>query len=76
MPALGSGSGVSPPRFLLDTGFVEHLASVDTSYGECAKDGRLALFVDYRRGVPMSVQLVRMPGAVSFKLHVSVVESA
>lgn len=64
------------PRFLLDAGFIEHLASVDSSYGECARDGRLALFVDYRRGVPLSVQLVRMPGAISFKLHVSVPDSA
>jgi hypothetical protein len=66
----------TPPRFLLDAGFVQHLATVDSSYGECALDGRLALFVDYRRGVPLSVQLVRMPVAVGFKLHVSVVESA
>lgn len=67
---------MSTPRFLLDAGFIEHLVSVDSSYGECAKDGRLALFVDYRRGVPLSVQLVRMPGAVQFKLHVSGSDSA
>ena len=67
---------MSAPRFLLDTGFVEHLATVDSSYGECAKDGRLAVFIDYRRGVPLSVQLVRMPGAISFKLHMSVLDSA
>ena len=57
------------PRFLLDSGFLEHLATVDSSYGECNRDGRLAVYIDYRRGVPLSVQLVRMPGAVSFKLH-------
>lgn len=66
----------TPPRFLLDTGLLEHLATVDSSYGECALDGRLALFVDYRRGVPLSVQLVRMPAAIGFKLHVSVTGSA
>ena len=64
------------PRFLLDDGLVAHLASVDSSYGECNRDGRLALYIDYRRGVPLSVQLVRMPGAVSFKLHVSGSDSA
>lgn len=64
------------PRFLLDSGFLSQLASVDSSYGECERDGRIALFIDYRRGVPLSVQLVRMPGAVSFKLHVTASDSA
>lgn len=59
-----------PPRFLYDVGFMAVLASVDSSYQECALDGRLALFVDYRRGIPQSVQLVRMPPASSFKIHV------
>lgn len=67
---------MSLPRFLLDSGFVDHLASVDSSYGQNCKDGRLAVFIDYRRGVPLSVQLVRMPGAVSFKLHVTASDSA
>lgn len=61
---------MSGPRFLLDAGFMSHLASVDSSYGQCEVDGRLAVFVDYRRGIPRSVQLVRMPIAISFKVHV------
>jgi hypothetical protein len=67
---------VSIPRFFLDDGVMQHLASVDSSYGEVQKDGRLAVYIDYRRGVPLSVQLVRMPGAVSFKLHVAGSDSA
>jgi len=60
-----------PPRFLYDTSFMAQLTSVDSSYAECARDGRLVLFVDYRRGVPMSVQLYRLPAAVSFKIHMN-----
>ena len=67
---------MTAPRFLLDAGFVQQLASVDSSYGQCARDGRLVVFVDYRRGVPLSAQIIRQPGAVSFKLHVTVTDSA
>lgn len=66
---------MSLPRFLLDSGFIANLETVDSSYAQMATDGRLALFVDYRRGQPMSVQLVRMPAAVSFKIHVGLSES-
>ena len=64
------------PRFLLDIGFLQHLTTVDSSYGECALDGRLAIYVDYRRGVPQSVQMVKIPSGVSFKIHVERVESS
>jgi len=66
----------TPPRFLLDDGVLQRLATIDSSYGECALDGRLAVFVDYRRGVPMSIQLVKMPTAISLKVHMSVTDSA
>ena len=59
-----------PPRFLYDTSFMAQLTSVDSSYAECARDGRLVLFVDYRRGVPMSVQMYRLPASESFKIHI------
>lgn len=67
---------MNPPRFLCDSGFLQHLASVDSSFGEQARDGRLAVYVDYRRGVPLSVQIVRMPAAISVKLHVAATDSA
>ena len=60
------------PRYLLDEGVVANLANVDTSYQQAGLDGRLAVFVDYRRGQPMSVQLVRMPAPVSLKVHLTV----
>lgn len=62
---------MSVPRFLLDQGVVANLATVDSSYQQTAMSGRLALFVDYRAGRPMSIQLVRMPCAVTFKVHVA-----
>lgn len=64
------------PRFLLDAGFVEELVSVDSSYGQCARDGRLLVYIDYRRGVPLSAQLVRMPAPTSFKIHIERTDSA
>ena len=64
------------PRFLLDNGIMRQLAAVDSSYGQCATDGRLAVFVDYRRGQPLSVQVVRMGGAMSFKIHLTEADSA
>lgn len=72
----------TPPRFLLDDGVLERLAVVDSSYAECSLDGRLALFVDYRRGVPQSVQVIRMAAlrdatdTVYLKVHISRTDSA
>lgn len=58
-----------PPRFLYDTGFMRALVAIDSSYAECSVDGRLAVYVDYRRGIPQSVQVIRMPPSLSFKIH-------
>ena len=64
------------PRFLLDQGFLASLASVDSSYSERGVNGRLALFIDYRDGRPISVQLFRMPAATSFKVHLAMETTA
>lgn len=65
---------MSIPRFLLDEGVVANLATVDSSYQQTAMSGRLAVFVDYRAGRPMSVQVIRMPCAVTFKVHATLSE--
>jgi hypothetical protein len=65
-----------PARFLYDQGFMAALMNIDSSYAECVRDGRLAIYIDYRRGVPQSIQLIRMPAPVSFKIHLSVEDSA
>lgn len=73
---------MSGPRFLLDSGVLDYLVCIDSSYGQRAIDGRLALFVNYHRGIPRSVDVVQLlvaknlivhavtSGAISFKVHV------
>ena len=62
---------ISLPRFLLDRGVLAQLLCVDSSYGETVRDGRIVVHIDYRRGQPRSVEIIRVHGAVSLKVHVS-----
>lgn len=59
------------PRFLLDDGVLQMMVNADSSFGQEMRDGRLMMYVDYRRGVPQQVQLVRVATTVSFKVHLS-----
>lgn len=58
------------PRYLLDSGIVQQLVNVDTSFGADLRDGKVLVQINYRRGEPLGVQVIRVEHTMSLKVHV------